>query len=164
MKIKGLDRNKIYDLRGITHEQAEELLKWLIENDKEWDEIDLEYLVSHNNIFFDTNWNEWLLCYGEYYDPTTHISTLFEPSYEDQLIESVKRVEILKEKVKKLKEPEVGDVCKFWDDEEEDFVIGKLSHIDTDIYPYLASETNYYKYSKKITQQEVIELLFNKKQ
>ena len=53
-------------------------------------------------------------------------------------------------------------MCKFWDDDEADFVIGKLTHIDNDMFSYLASETNYYKEAKTLTKQEAIDLLFNK--
>ena len=169
MKIKDLDRNQIYDLRGITHEQAEELLKWLIKKETRWvnngilDITQCKYLVFYIN--------RW--CLSNEKEPTTHISTLFEPSYEEQLIEAVKRVEILKEKVKQLKEPKVGDVCKFWDDDEDGFVISKISEIRNDsdvisrVFPYGVYKTGnyhiqYYKNAKKLNQQEVIELLFNK--
>lgn len=104
--MKDLNRVEVYSLDGITHEQAEELLQWLIENDTEWESNHLEYLVNHKSIYFDTGWNEWLLGSVEYYNPTTHISTLFEKSYEEQLIEAVRRVEELK---RKINEPKVGE-------------------------------------------------------
>lgn len=106
MKIQDLDRSQIYDLRGITHEQAEELLQWLIDNDNGWDYGFLPNFHKYNSlIYFErSHITTWTFSYEE--KPTTSISTLFELSYEEQLIEAVKRVEELK---RKINEPKVGD-------------------------------------------------------
>ncbi|MGM1427931.1 hypothetical protein ACS126_01645 [Sphingobacterium lactis] len=59
--------------------------------------------------------------------------------------------------------PMVGDVCKFWDNNENDFFIAKLHSISDGEFPY----TVYQGYSdfmnaKTLTQTEAIELLFGK--
>lgn len=57
-------------------------------------------------------------------------------------------------------EPKVGDVCKFWDNEENKYVVSVLTKIkEGDNYPY---NTNFdsFKHAKPLTKQEVIELLF----
>lgn len=104
--MKDLNKNELYDLRGITQEQAEELLKWLMINDKEW-HIDFisDFGKFDNFVYYQSkDITTWMFSDDD--TPTTHISTLFEQSYEEQLIEAVKRVEELK---RKINEPKVGD-------------------------------------------------------
>jgi len=66
-------------------------------------------------------------------------------------------------RIKPEEKPKVGDVCKFWDNKEDDFFIAKLHSISDGEFPY----TVYQGYSdfmnaKKLTQQEAIKLLFGK--
>lgn len=103
--MKDLNINEVYDLRGITHEQAEELLQWLIENEKGWSYKFETRFFEYNSIMYYTDANTWL--FSNIADTTTHISTVFdEKSYEEQLIEAIKRVEELK---RKINEPKVGE-------------------------------------------------------
>jgi len=67
-------------------------------------------------------------------------------------------------RIKPEEKPKVGDVCKFWDNNEDDFFIAKLHSISDGEFPY----TVYQGYSdfmnaKTLIQQEAIELLFPNK-
>jgi hypothetical protein len=105
MKIKDLDRKQIYDLRGITHEQQVELSKWMAENTPWPNDMCLKWIKETTTLSYGPV--NWLRGTCEHERCTTHISTLFEePSYEEQLIEAVKRVEELK---RKINEPKVGE-------------------------------------------------------
>lgn len=62
-------------------------------------------------------------------------------------------------------QPKIGDVCKFWDDDESDFVIGKINSIDDEAnFKYLTadiiSKPHFFKNATPLTQQQVIDLLF----
>lgn len=101
--MKDLNRTEVYSLDGITHEQAEELLQWLIENYTYWKTFFLEE-IKQGDSFLEYISNEWVFStYDDFYNPTTHISTLFEPSYEEQLIEALECVKTLKAKIKEQK-------------------------------------------------------------
>lgn len=60
--------------------------------------------------------------------------------------------------------PNVGDVCKFWDDDDEFIIDTLLSIEEIDKYNLLYKSSNCkwcFRNAKKLTQQEVIDLLFN---
>lgn len=61
-------------------------------------------------------------------------------------------------RIKPEGKPQVGDLVKAWDNDERDFIIGKLNDIDDSIYPFTAGSTGF-KNAKKITPQEAMELL-----
>ena len=62
----------------------------------------------------------------------------------------------------KWNEPQLGNVCKFWDDDPSDFIIGELSTIDKkSAYPY-ESNIGTYRHATPVSKSEVIELLFGK--
>lgn len=64
--------------------------------------------------------------------------------------------------VERNDKPQIGDVCKFWDEDEDDFIIGFLERIDFNyLFPY-KTRVCCYMYAKKVTEQEVIDLLFKK--
>lgn len=71
-------------------------------------------------------------------------------------------------RIKPEEKPKVGDVCKFWDEDENIFIIGELNKIHYSLldnefsYPYFTGNDYEYKHAKTITKQEVIDLLFNK--
>lgn len=44
--MRDLDRTQVYDLRGITEEQAKELLEWLKANDKGWEDIPFQWFME----------------------------------------------------------------------------------------------------------------------
>lgn len=158
--MKDLDKTQVYDLIGITEEQAKELIEWLKDNDKGWDEFGYRRVIEGFPLeYFD---NEWSLSGSK---TTTHISTLFEKSYEQQLQEAKKRLEHYKREIERLEnesKPKVGDVCKFWYDVESDFFIGILTGTDDSNYPYQVGVGGWFKHAKKLTEKEVIDLLFNK--
>ena len=157
--MKELDKTQVYDLRGITEEQARGLLKWLKANDEGWERCAHYRLMEYRSLEYrDFEWdvvNE---------TPTTHISTLFEQSYEQQLQEAKKKLDHYKKEVERLEnesKPKVGDVCKFWDFDEGVFIISELVQISEDSSPYLSCGDSY-RNAKKLTEQEVIDLLFKK--
>src|SRR5690606_8288290 len=104
--MKDLDKTQVYDLRGITEEQAKELLDWLVENDRGWatpeslDDYDGFYgaIQEYKSIKY-TGMADWFVSVSK---PTTHISTLFEQSYEEQLQEAKKQLEHYKKEVERL--------------------------------------------------------------
>lgn len=160
--MKNLNKNEVYSLDGITHEQAVELLEWLKENDVDWGDSYLSCIKSSNYLIFLDTW-----CYGSKKDvkPTTHISTLFTT----ELCDLIKQRDELNKKIEEYGKPKVGDVCKFWDgstEESDGYVVSKLTniHLGEDIRsPYKANiNGTWFKNAKKLTEQEVIELLFKK--
>lgn len=59
---------------------------------------------------------------------------------EKQLIKAQRRLDKLKEQAKSIKsskDPEIGDICKFWNANKKLFTIGKLESIDDVYYKYL---------------------------
>ncbi|TYP89457.1 hypothetical protein BC792_12758 [Sphingobacterium allocomposti] len=66
----------------------------------------------------------------------------------------------LEYRIKPEEKPKVGDVCKFWDDGENKYVVSVLTKTkEGDNYPY---HTNFdsFKYATTITKEEAINLLF----
>lgn len=64
------------------------------------------------------------------------------------------------EKNKKKEKPKIGDVCKFWDVNEESFCIGFLTEIDHFAhYVYQVGHVARYRNAQPITKQEIIDLL-----
>ena len=158
--MKELDKTQVYDLRGITEEQARGLLKWLKANDEGWERCAHYRLMEYRSLEYrDFEWdvvNE---------TPTTHISTLFEQSYEQQLQEAIEKLEHYKKEVERLEnelKPKVGDVVKAWQSNENDFVIGILKSVDESVHPHYVGDSGWFKNAKKVTEQEVIDLLFKK--
>lgn len=96
--MKDLNRDEVYDLRGITHEQAVELLEWLKENDRDWNDNYISGIKKYKTIYFDDDINEWLPD-APREDITSHISTLFEKSLEEQLKDAEKKVDELKQQI-----------------------------------------------------------------
>lgn len=158
--MKDLDKTQVYDLIGITEEQAKELYAWLLVNEEGWDDWGYENLIGDDGLeYFHT---EWGISSSK---PTTHISALFEPTYEEQLQEAKKKLDHYKKEVERLEnesKPKINDVCKFWNYFESDFVIGILTDTDESSCPYQAGGYAWYEHAKKVTEQEVIDLLFNK--
>lgn len=69
-------------------------------------------------------------------------------------------------RVKPAYVPHPGDICKFWDDDENFFIISKLSHYTGDTYGYVVQidmDFLHYKNAKVVLEKEVIELLFKSK-
>lgn len=158
--MKDLDKTQVYDLRGITEEQAKELYEWLRSYDRDWFYWGHEKLIGGGSLEY--FYPEWLLSDSQ---PTTHISTLFEKSYEEQLQEAKKKLEHYKKEVERLEnesKPKVGDVVKAWQSNENDFVIGILKSVDESVFPHYVGDSVWFKHARKLTEQEVIELLFNK--
>lgn len=157
--MKDLDETQVYDLRGITEEQAKELYEWLRCYDRWRDRWEHRYIIEGDSLEYYT---EWLISNRK---PTTHISTLFEPTYEQQLQEAKKKLEHYKKEVERLENkirPNINDVCKFWDNDESVFAIGTLSLIDDSDVPYNVGDSAWFKNAIKVTEQEVIDLLFKK--
>lgn len=158
--MKDLDKTQVYDLRGITEEQAKELLEWLRYYDWEWGEFDYRWFMEDGCLEY--SYPEWFTNENK---PTTHISTLFEQSYEEQLQEAKKKLEHYKKEVERMeneRDPKIGDVCKFWDSIESNFVIGILTDTGRSSLPYQVGDFGWCKNAKKLTEQEVINLLFKK--
>lgn len=63
-------------------------------------------------------------------------------------------------RIKPEEKPNVGDVCKFWD-KDDSFIIGIYKEHDGRYHRHTA-EFGAFDNAKKITQQEAIDLLFNK--
>lgn len=158
--MKDLNKNEVYDLRGITEEQAEEIQTHLIDIGVYWAKgyEALENIKTRKYLIFKHGY--WL--HGSEDEPTTHISTLFEEkSLEEQLQEAEIKVEELKKQIEERDKPKIGDVVRVWDSSER-YCIG--------VYEYTSESSHYaikgmsYKWAniKKLTQQEVIELLFGK--
>lgn len=163
--MKDLDKKQVYDLRGITEEQAKELYDWLCYYDSGWvtDYYSFYWSIQKYISIEYTDMTRWVLSDRK---PTTHISTLFEKSYEEQLQEAKNQLERYKKEVERLENennPKINDVCKFWNDVESDFVIGILTDVDEDDFPYrVGGRLNWFTHAKKVTEQEVVDLLFRK--
>ena len=158
--MKDLDKTQVYDLRGITEEQTNELYEWLCCYDEGWSDENYRWLRESFSL-------EYIYPYWAISDrkPTTHISTLFEKSYEQQLQEAKKQLEHYKREVERLENeirPNINDVCKFWDNDESVFAIGTLSLIDDSDVPYNVGDSAWFKNAQKLTEQEVVDLLFKK--
>lgn len=64
----------------------------------------------------------------------------------------------------KPEEPiKVGDVCKFWDGNGSNYEVGSVIEIDTSSIPYRSNSGCWYRNANKLTKEEAIDLLFNKK-
>lgn len=65
-------------------------------------------------------------------------------------------------RIKPEEKPQIGDVCKFWDNNESFYTISKLHSLTNDDFtPYVVVPGfSEYKNAKKLTQQEVNDLLF----
>lgn len=72
--MKDLDKMGVYDLRGATSEQLEELLNWLRARQRSWYDTDLGQLAQKVYVRFDGD--HWVT--GSCGEPSIHISTLFE--------------------------------------------------------------------------------------
>lgn len=68
-------------------------------------------------------------------------------------------------RIKPQEKPKVGDVCKFWDVDENRFVISILQGFSPQrsTFPYKSCEDVFIN-AKPVTKQEVVELLFGKEQ
>lgn len=58
--------------------------------------------------------------------------------------------------------PKIGDVCKFWDEDEADFIIGKLVALDSRSVYGFETSTGCFENAVKVSRSKVIELLFGK--
>lgn len=159
--MKDLDKTQVYDLRGITEEQSRELREWLIRYDVGWGELGYRNMVEDFSLeYSDSGW-----VYSDR-KPTTHISTLFEQTYEQQLQEAKSKLEHYKKEIERLENEsklKVGDVSKFWDNVENDFAIGILTGIvGVSNFPYQVGKGEWFKNAKKLTEKEVVDLLFRK--
>ncbi|MGV6945010.1 hypothetical protein [Sphingobacterium kyonggiense] len=65
-------------------------------------------------------------------------------------------------RIKPEEKPKVGDVCKFWDNDENEYYVGKLAEIDDSPVPYHSNYDVWHQHALPLTQQEVINLLFTK--
>ena len=163
--MKDLDKTQVYNLRGITEEQARELLDWLVEYDSGW-ETNHDFFYSAiqecTSIEHTEMTTRWHISNS---NPMTHISTLFEQSYEEKLQEAIEKLEHYKKEVERLEnesKPKLGDVVKAWQSNENDFVIGILKSVDESVHPHYVGDSGWFKNAKKLTEQEVIDLLFKK--
>ncbi len=67
-------------------------------------------------------------------------------------------------RIKPEEKPKIGDVCKFWDDDEDVYLIGCITDIDiSSSFPFLIYDYDWFRNAKTLTQQEAIDLLFNNK-
>lgn len=74
----------------------------------------------------------------------------------EYLLEEAKQLVFeLEEKINENK-PNIGDVCKFWDNDVNGFIIGVLSDIDESRTPYRDNICCWYIYCEKITDQHII--------
>lgn len=62
----------------------------------------------------------------------------------------------------KRTDPVIGSVCKFWDEDKSDFVIGKLVAIDRRGVYRFETSIGCYENATTVSKSEVIELLFGK--
>ena len=76
--MKELDKNKAYDLRGLSKEQRVELLNWLKVNDEGWEHLTDWGFKRYNLLGFSTNFNEWY--FNDYGKEIVDATTLFEPT------------------------------------------------------------------------------------
>lgn len=68
--------------------------------------------------------------------------------------------EITAEEILEMEVPlKIGDVVKVWDGNEENFIIGVLTNIGEGGFPYQVSGFDLFKNAKKVTKEEVLELL-----
>lgn len=108
--MKDLDRTQVYDLIGITEEQAKELYRRICERDKGWNDEDYRWLKEDGSLEYIHPC--WVLSGRE---PTTHILTLFEQPYEEQLQEAKKKLKHYKKEVERLENESNPKTCVYCD-------------------------------------------------
>lgn len=59
------------------------------------------------------------------------------------------------------REPNPGDVCKFWSGSSDLFIFGVLSGFDSSSLPFETSTGSWYKHAEKITNPEIIKIFKN---
>lgn len=156
--MKDLNPKEVYDLRGITEEQAVLIKEKLRESNVVWHKSDrcIDYLMTSEYLI--NNNGNWFHGSADNY-PTTHISTLFEKSLEKELEEAETKVAELKKQIEERDKPKVGDVVKAWDGSER-YGIGVYDGHDS--YHRLKGSVYGWNNVRKLTEKEVIDLLFNK--
>lgn len=89
--MKDLDRNQTYSVKGLTTEEARQLLDWLIENDRGWVfplEDFKKYCDYLRTLVWNTVWNTVVLqdqwSFSPQTSPTVHIRTLMTSSNKEQ--------------------------------------------------------------------------------
>ncbi|AXF52588.1 MAG: hypothetical protein [Caudoviricetes sp.] len=157
--MKDLNPKEVYDLRGITEEQAILIKEKLGKNNVLWHKSNrcIEYLMTDDYLI--NNNGNWYHGSADNY-PTTHISTLFEEkSLEEQLNDTLKLADELKKQIEDRYNPKVGDVVKVWDEQNTMKALGKYRGHDG--YYRIDGLSYGFDNIKKLTQQEVIDLLFD---
>lgn len=75
-------------------------------------------------------------------------------------LELIEKLKEGKELIKEADENDVGMLCKFWDDNPEDYGVGILSEVDEDDNRCYCMESSYgdwYKHCRRLTPDEVSE-------
>lgn len=81
---------------------------------------------------------------------------------QDRLANLEKEIEEVKALIEEENEPKTGDICKFWDDDKNDFIIGKLEYADgTEVYPYEVRHGSVFKNCMKIINENFLKALNN---
>lgn len=79
-----------------------------------------------------------------------------------QLDNLKRRIQAKIDEIIEAERPKVGDVCKFWKNDEDYYSVCVLVKDDKSNIPYKTKQGSWYKNAKKITKEEAIELLFGK--
>lgn len=66
-------------------------------------------------------------------------------------------------RVKPGEKTKVGDVCKFWDSNEDNYIVGILDSVESGAFPYRMRKGLIWGNARAITKEEAIELLYGHK-
>lgn len=95
----------------------------------------------------------------EYITKKAHFNDLFKAeTLQEKEQRLLKELEEVRKKIEEQNKPKVGDWCKFWDDDTDEFLIGKFKNKFLGVY---TSSGRTFLNCEKITNPQLIELLEN---
>jgi hypothetical protein len=128
-----------------------------IENKKDY--TDLWDIVPENIVKIRKGYKSEDGYYYNYYD-TNNITGFYETAF--LIINWHDKTEITRP-IQEATEADIGKLCKFWSDETEEDVFGKLKEIDNKVtnYKYRMSgdECLWFEHCRRLTKQEIEELI-----
>lgn len=106
--MKDLEKDKIYSTKNLTDKQIDKLLKWLINNDKNWFDKIYSGFTNRMNLKYPKDCSQDPQWHFTNDDHDSNIIHLFSTKRTKEVIES--EIKALKEELEELDKIKVGDV------------------------------------------------------